>query len=129
MPDTFGDDGLVFQTDHGRVVRCRCCGRLELLFGPLALAENRSFFARLRDVLGSLSLDDDVPTRSARPFVVSLDGDKLALRFTPAEARALRELLDGAAAMLDLDDLVRETLGLGADDDASEGTGPPEDSV
>jgi hypothetical protein len=125
MHDTFGESGVVYQTEHGTVVRCRCCGRLELLFGPIALAEQRPFFRRLREVLASLSLDAPGSPPSARPFVVSVDGDKLAFRFTYAEARALRDLLDGADAMLDLDDLVRDALDPGDGDDADGGNGAP----
>jgi hypothetical protein len=50
-----------------------------------------------------------------RPILLSVDGDRLAFRFTREEVRELEELLDGAAAMLELDEMLHETLD--SDDD------------
>jgi hypothetical protein len=113
----FDDTGLLYQTAHGCMVRCGCCGRLELRFGPIALAEERSFFRRFRRAVCALALDapEACPARMARAYVVSLGSDKLAFRFTRDEALELRDLLDGAAVMLDLDDLLHDTLYRDAD--------------
>lgn len=51
-------------------------------------------------------------------MLLSVDGDRLAFRFVRAEARELEELLDGAAAMLDLGEIVDDALG----SDPPEGT-------
>ena len=55
--------------------------------------------------LMSHSIDEE------RPVLLSVHGDRLAFQFTRAEARELEELLDGAAAMLDLGEIVDDALG------------------
>ncbi len=125
-PGAFGSTGLLYQTAHGRMVRCACCGRLELRFGPIALAETRPFFRRFRQAVHAFALDqpEACPERMTRAYVVSLGSDKLAFRFTRDEALELRDLLDGAAVMLDLDDLLHDTLYRDADADDADGAAP-----
>ncbi|WP_022836828.1 DUF6686 family protein [Salisaeta longa] len=112
MPHAPDDTSVLFQTEHGTVLRCACCNRIEVVFGNIALAEEPPLFARFHRLVAGLDLDAlcaDHPDVS-HPVVLSADGDKLAFRFTCDEARALRELLDGAAAMLELEGLLQETL-------------------
>ena len=111
MPHSIDDPSLIFRTPNGKVLRCTCCGRLEVVFGNIALAEDPPLFERLRQIVASL--DVDVQTSridSERPILLSVDGEKLAFRFTREEAIELQELLNGAAAMLELGEMLDDTL-------------------
>lgn len=110
MSHAFDDPSLIFQTEHGAVLRCACCDRLEVQFGNIALAEEPSVFHHFCDVVQAMDLCTPAQPASARPVILPVDGDKLNFRFTRAEAAELKELVRGAQAMLELDDILDETL-------------------
>jgi F0F1-type ATP synthase beta subunit len=119
MSHSIDDSSLIFRTANGKVLRCACCDRLEVVFGNLAVAQEPPLFRRFRRVVKQLDTDAEAyRADEERPVLLSVDGDRLAFRFTRAEARELEELLDGAAAMLELGDLVDDALG----SDPPEGT-------
>ena len=111
MPHSIDDSSLIFQTPNGRVVRCACCGRLEVAFGNIVLAGDSAGLLRFRRIVAQLDPDAS-PERigHARPFRLSVQGTKLAFRFTHDEAAELRDLLDGAAAMLELECMLDDVL-------------------
>lgn len=111
MPIYQNEASLIYQTQNGKVLRCACCGRLEIHFGNIAIAEPPSRFERLRKIVASIDLDRPASqTDSDRPIMLAVDGVRLSLRFTRAEAAELQELLDGTAAMLELEHLLDDTL-------------------
>jgi hypothetical protein len=111
MAHSLNDPTLIFQTPNGKVLRCACCDRLEVVFGNIALAEEPALFERFRQIVKRLDLDAlESRIDGARPILLSVDGEKLTFRFTRAEAIELQELLDGAAAMLELGTMLDETL-------------------
>jgi len=118
MSHSLNDPSVIFQTPNGKVLRCACCDRLEVVFGNIALAEEPVLFERLRQIVKQLDLDAlESRVDGDRPILLSVDGEKLAFRFTRAEAVELHELLDGAAAMLELGTMLDETLRLDASDE------------
>jgi hypothetical protein len=122
MPHSIGDSSLVFQTPNGKVLRCACCDRLEVVFGNISVAEEPALFQRFRRAVKQLDARATESRADAdRPLLLSVDGDRLAFRFTPEEARELEELLDGAAAMLELGEIVDEALNGDASSDPSGG--------
>lgn len=114
MSHSIDDSSLIFQTANGKVLRCACCDRLEVVFGNLAVAQEPPLFRRFRRIVKQLDVDaQECRIDEERPVLLSVDGDRLAFRFTRAEARELEELLDGAAAMLELGEIVDDALGSG----------------
>lgn len=119
MSHPIDDSSLIFRTANGKVLRCACCNRLEGGFGNLAVAQEPALFRRFRRIVKQLDTDaQECRIDEERPVLLSVDGDRLAFRFARAEARELEELLDGAAAMLDLGEIVDDALG----SDPPEGT-------
>lgn len=111
MPHSIDDSSLIFRTENGKVLRCACCDRIEVVFGNFAVAEELSLFKRFRHAVKHLDVGAQAGRRDdERPILLPVDGDRFAFRFTPEEARELEELLDGAAAMLELGEMLDEEL-------------------
>jgi hypothetical protein len=111
MPHSTDDSPPIFQTPNGKVLRCSCCDRIEVVFGNISVAEEPYLFDRFRRLVKQLGVDTQARQHDDdRPVLLSVDGDRFAFRFTPAEVHELEELLDGAAAMLELDEMLDETL-------------------
>jgi len=121
MSHSLNDPSVIFRTPNGKVLRCACCGRLEVVFGNIAVAEDPPLFERFRQIVKQLNLDAlESRIDSDRPILLPVDGEKVTFRFTRAEAIELQELLDGAVAMLELGEMLDETLGADARDEPSE---------
>jgi hypothetical protein len=111
MTHSIDDSSLIFQTEHGKVLRCACCDRIEVVFGNFAVAEEPFLFQRFRRAVKQMDVDAPAgDPDEERPLLLSVDGDRFALRFTRAEVLELEELLDGAAAMLELGEILDEEL-------------------
>lgn len=111
MPHSLNDSSLIFQTPNGKVLRCSCCDRIEVVFGNISVAEGPSLFKRFWHAVKQIDVDAQADRRDdERPILLPVDGDRFVLRFTPAEIRELEELLEGAATMLELGEMLDETL-------------------
>jgi hypothetical protein len=116
MAHTLNDPSVIFRTPNGKVLRCACCERLEVAFGNIAVADDPPLFERFRQIVKQLDLDAmESRIDSERPILLPVDGEKVTFRFTREEAVELQELLDGAAAMLELGEMLDETLGAEGD--------------
>jgi len=110
MPQVL-DGPYLFQTPQGYVLRCACCGRFEIGLGRLLLQlAPDQFFDLCRRIA-------NVPWEAWEPdslCLLSLTGRAEAAEvryaFSRTELMALRELLEGAQAMLELEALLRQTL-------------------
>jgi hypothetical protein len=98
------DRATLFETAHGRVVRCACCGRLEVRFGNALLALVADDLPHVLDQLGAAE-------SHATPDGVGVDGDEVALLFGDSgsgwvfdrgEAAELHRLVAGAGLLLGL---------------------------
>lgn len=101
-------DPYLFTTPHGSVFRCPCCGDYEVRFRDAALTVNRLELGELYETVGAAcevaGEDWRLWAQTARQSTAfSLRGD---------DAEELADLLGGAVAMLALDALLAETLGL-----------------
>ena len=111
MPHSIDDSSLIFQTENGKVLRCACCDRIEVVFGNISVTEEPFLFKRFRHAVKQIDAEEQADRRDdERPILLSVDGDRFAFRFTREEALELEELLDGAAAMLELDEMLDEEL-------------------
>lgn len=93
---------MVFETARGRVLRCACCGALEVRFGNALLALHATEFA---EVLASVAAydapgDDDQGVPPDRPCVLYLGNSGCGWTFTPDEAAELHRLLAGSRLLL-----------------------------
>jgi len=111
MSRSINDSSLIFRTENRKVLRCACCNRIEVVFGNIAVAHEPALFRRFRRAVKKLNTDaEKCRIDSERPVLLSVDGDQLAFRFTREEVRELEELLDGAAATFELDEILDEEL-------------------
>ena len=102
----------LYQTDQGIVFRCKGCGRFHVVSGPVILAYDARGFLELRHLVERLEPEQDPATHiGERCYHLQTPSRQIGLAFTPAEVEELRELLDEAAASLNLKALVHEKLG------------------
>ncbi|MEM1117879.1 MAG: DUF6686 family protein [Bacteroidota bacterium] len=103
-------DGL-YETEHGAVYRCRQCDWFNVFFGPIILSNSRAGFDQLHALIDSLEPELD-PAHHAfgRRYHLHTANHQFGLAFTQAEIDELRELLDGAVAMDELDRLLDDAL-------------------
>jgi len=105
------DSPYLFTTEHGAVLQCSCCGRLQLMFDDIVLLLTRRDFRCLHKAVASAMqrIEDAPPSwwRLAAPGSPTEN----SVRVHSEEVEALHELLCGAAAMLELDVLLEKTVG------------------
>lgn len=89
----------LFETEHGRVTRCGCCGALELRFGNALMALS---VEELGPVLLSALAEADVAP--APEVTLHLGETGCGWVFDRAEAAEMHRLAAGARLMLDLAD-------------------------
>lgn len=89
----------LFETRDGRVLRCACCGRIQIEFRGLTLLvdtdEFETLLGTLDEVLDRVEDDNSGSWRLAAPT----DAGEVSVRLEHGELRALHKLLDGAQAM------------------------------
>ncbi len=109
MPSASTNRPYLFQTAHGYVLRCACCGRFEVAFGRLLLQLAPEHFQALCERVQSVPLDAWEPDRLC---VLSLTGRMATVDVRYAcnrtELIALRKLLNGAQAKLKLERLLQQ---------------------
>lgn len=101
----------LFATPHGSVHQCPCCEEYEIRFYDAVLTVNRDELSRFRDTVeAACEIDRGGPAgwqlcaRTARQTATFI--------FSGNDAYELADLLDGAFAMLALDTLLADTLGV-----------------
>lgn len=89
----------LFDTRDGQVLRCACCGRIQIEFRGLTLLvdtdEFETLLGTLVEVLDKVRDDNPGSWRLAAPT----DAGEVSVRLELGELRALHKLLDGAQAM------------------------------
>ncbi len=105
-------DDVLFQTSNGTVLHCSCCGQLEITFlgGRIRLAP--ADFATVAQTVAHTWRQIQEADASAERWHLTADTDDGPVRvtFSPREIAALHELLHGASVMMELDDLLADTL-------------------
>lgn len=106
----------LFETENGVVLRCDQCGWFNVLFGPVVLANDRDGFKELRDLIVSLEPQEGAAHHASdRRYQLHTANRQIGLAFTEAEVEELRDLLNGAAAMDELDGLLDDALSSSGD--------------
>lgn len=92
----------LYDARDGRVLRCECCGRIQIEFRGLALLIDADAFEALLgttvEVLDELEEREDASWRLSAPT----DAGEVSATFDADELEALYELLAGAQAMRSL---------------------------
>lgn len=101
----------LFETDQGSVYRCPCCDRLEVTFKHFTVALTDEAFQRLCDT-NQLLLDwvERHGPCTTIDFKVKTDAGLMLIPLFPFDAFDLKELLDGTAAMMELETMLKEVL-------------------
>ena len=108
------DDGryeVAFETEHGRLLHCACCGSLQLRFGNAVLGLNAEDFAPFRETIADLERDALEVAAAGRlapdaRAVLYLGDSGTGFAFDAEELIEMHRLLEGAALMLELDGLI-----------------------
>lgn len=101
----------LFETLDGFSYRCPCCNRIEVVFKHFVVALNEYDFERLRkanDVL--LDSVERYGPYSSIDFHVKVEDRTLRIPLFPLDVLDLKELLDGTAAMIELETILAATL-------------------
>ncbi|GIV60443.1 MAG: hypothetical protein KatS3mg044_1398 [Rhodothermaceae bacterium] len=102
----------IYRTTHGAVYRCRGCRWVNICFGPIILAyDTAGLFRFARLIREMASARGNEPACTERCHYLRTPDRQIGFAFTADEVRELDALLDGAAAMLDLEKMLEETLG------------------
>ncbi|SHK92785.1 hypothetical protein [Rhodothermus profundi] len=106
-----GSRPYLFQTPHGYVLRCACCGRFEVAFGRLVLQLSPERFQALCERVRSVPLEAwEAGSLCALSLTGRLETVDVRYACTHAELRALRELLEGAQAKMEREHLLQQAL-------------------
>ncbi|MEM6785821.1 MAG: hypothetical protein AAF624_19035 [Bacteroidota bacterium] len=107
----------LFETENGVVFRCVSCPYYHVAFGPVILANDPHGLRTLSRLLDRLEPQEDPRFHLGdRCFHLHTPSGDVGLVFSPDEIEELRDLVRGAVAMLELDDLIADTLGSDATD-------------
>lgn len=116
MSDSFStarlDASPLFETAYGSVRHCPCCDRIQVTFQDRTLLLDASYFEAL--VHHVAAADEQAPLRPHSGWwklCTDTCAGEVAVLLRDNELAHLRSLLDGAAAMLELNDLLADTLG------------------
>jgi hypothetical protein len=102
---------VAFETEHGRLLHCDCCGSLQLRFGNAVLGMNAEDFSPFRETVADLERDalETAATGRLAPdarAVLYLGDSGTGFSFDADELVEMHRLLEGAALMLELDGLI-----------------------
>jgi len=98
----------LFETPDGSIVHCACCGRIQIAFRGLTLLITVDEFDTLcRTVAGAWEEIDDRDDAHAWRLSAETDTGDVSVTLQIDELQALRELLNGAYAMMVLRDSLR----------------------
>jgi len=106
------DGPYLYATKQGYVLRCACCGRLEVCFRNLLLSANEEQFCSLQEIVSRMC---QVSGAHPCPHLwnvacVSGAGSSKAL-LDAGDIREMDELLKGASAIIELEAMLDATLG------------------
>ena len=100
----------LYKTERGVVFRCSGCNHFNVVFGPLILPHDARGFMALKRLIETLEPDRNPATHiGKRCYHLQAAGGQVGLVFTHDEVEELRALLAGAAAMQELDGMLKTT--------------------
>jgi hypothetical protein len=93
----------LFDTRDGRVLRCACCGRIQIEFRGLSLLIDTDKFETLLRTLDRILEKVEGDESGSWRLSAPTDAGEVSVRLTLDQLRALYKLLDGAQAMRKLE--------------------------
>ena len=99
---------VLFETSRGRIIHCTCCGRFQIQFDSLVLLLDTSGFWSLRRTIARAATPREEAPAS---WTLQTQTDAGEVRVPAMDREALlafHDLLDGAAALRELQLLVEE---------------------
>ncbi|MFB6249431.1 MAG: hypothetical protein ABEL97_12755 [Salinibacter sp.] len=97
-------DPHLYNTRRGRVLRCACCGRIQIEFCGLTLLVDADEFETLLGTVAGILDDIEDGAEGGWRLAAPTDAGEVSASLDADELRALYELLAGAQAMRALDD-------------------------
>ncbi len=111
MTDTYSEPTtLVYQTGHASVYQCDANDSFVLCLGEERLTFSVCEFIAFRRRLQQIDLDDLVASDTPDLEIVNLPHCDRLFVLTASEVLALRELLAGSFAMLELNSIIHRTI-------------------
>ena len=105
-------DPTLFQTPHGRVISCACCGQLEITFMGERLRLPPADFHTVATTVDRACQEIESADHTGGRWRLSAQtpAGTVNVEFCTEDIVALRELLDGASATLALDRILDDVL-------------------
>lgn len=105
-------DGPLFETRHGAVIKCACCGHLEVTFMGGTLRVAPKDFGTVAETVARTWNEIQESDSVAQRWQLRAETAEgmVSVEFAPQEIAELHELLHGASVMLELDDMLAEVL-------------------
>ena len=110
----------LYKTERGVVFQCSGCNHYNVVFGPLILPHDEPGLMALKHLIDTLEPERDPSTHiGKRCYHLRAADGQVGLAFTHDEVEELRALLAGAAAMNELNGMLKTTT-LGSDASVAE---------
>lgn len=111
IPELVFESPYLYRTPHGSVLRCTRCGRLDLHFRQASFRLDDAAFFRLVRAIRRLAAQAEQHHSPIRYQFNVEDGPKRqSTVLSPEDLPVLRDLLAGAAAIIELEQLLGEVL-------------------
>ena len=105
------DSTYLYHTPHGHVMLCTCCGRYEIAFRHTHVRLARAHFVQLIRGVQSFPVDGwDVESYGVLRLTPEGAPVEIRVKLNRADVQELRELLNGAAAMDELETMLTDVL-------------------
>lgn len=99
-------DPHLYDSRDGRVLRCACCGRIQIEFRGLTLLIDTEEFETLLGTLAEVLDEIDDESSDSWRLAAPTDAGEVTIRLSVDQLRALYDLLAGAQAMRLLEERV-----------------------
>ena len=96
----------LYDTRDGHVLRCACCGRIQIEFRGFTLLIDVEEFETLLGTLAEVLDEIDEDASGSWCLTAPTDAGEVSLRLTVDELRALHDLLAGTQAMRMLEERI-----------------------
>lgn len=101
-------DPHLFRTAQGHVLRCACCGRVQIVFCEYTLLVDEKDFRIIRKTVARAWEELEDGTGGEVRLLAATDAGEVSTTLRPQEIAALHRLLNGAQAMLTLEQRLRD---------------------
>lgn len=100
---------LLYHDEAGRVYKCTCCDKIQILFANVSMQQSLDEWLYFKESLEWMIYETPQMSETHR-FSIKSGLGEMAIRLNRQQLGELVELIDGAAAMIELQDILEDRL-------------------